>query len=195
MNGAYLEVVGRPGDRRIPLDRDRVTIGKAASNDGALYWDATVSRLHAVIERFASGWCVRDVGSRNGTFVNAERIAGDRVLRPGDEIRLGETRLVFRPPSDESEPVATMAADEPPQLTRRERDVLVALSRPILRRTLLSEPSTVREIAVELQVTESAVKKYLGRLYDRFGLERDDRRRGRLVSEAIRRGAVGTSDA
>jgi DNA-binding NarL/FixJ family response regulator len=48
----------------------------------------------------------------------------------------------------------------------------------------------VREIADALVVTESAVKKMLARLYDKFGLHEGDRRRGRLVAEALARGAV-----
>ena len=50
-------------------------------------------------------------------------------------------------------------ADEPPELTRRERDVLVALCRPALGEGVFTEPATVREIAAELVVTDAAVKQ------------------------------------
>ena len=83
---------------RLDLVADRSTIGKAAENDVALADDATASRLHAVLERFAAGWCVTDLGSSNGTLVNGERIWASRRLRHGDEIRVGQTRLIFRDP-------------------------------------------------------------------------------------------------
>ncbi len=177
------------------LDRDRVTVGKAETNDVALPWDDTVSQLHAVVERYASGWCLRDVGSRNGTFLNGDRIASEHVLRPGDEFRAGETRMVFRLAAAANRPTATVAAQSPPELTRREREVLVELCRPVLMRDLLSEPAPIRRIAAELVISESAVKKHLGRLYDKFGIhETEERRRGRLVADAVRRGAVSRSD-
>jgi pSer/pThr/pTyr-binding forkhead associated (FHA) protein len=63
--------------------------------------DPTASHLHAVLERFAAGWCVTDLGSSNGTWVNGERIRASRRLRHGDEIRIGQARLVFQdPPRD-----------------------------------------------------------------------------------------------
>ena len=55
-----------------------------------------MSRLHAVLERFAAGWCVTDLGSSNGTWVNGERIWSSHRLRHGDEMRIGQTRLMFR---------------------------------------------------------------------------------------------------
>lgn len=192
---AYLEVSSPGGPQIVALDRDRIAVGNAATNDVALPWDGTVSRLHAVVERYPSGWCVRDVGSRNGTYLNGDRIVGDHALRPGDEIRAGETRLVFRLEAGSAEPPMTAAAQSAPIMTRREREVLVALCRPVLERNLLSEPSSIRRIASELVISESAVKKHLQRLYDKFDIhDPDERHRGRLVSDAIRRGAVNVGD-
>jgi pSer/pThr/pTyr-binding forkhead associated (FHA) protein len=56
--------------------------------------DITVSRRHAQIVRTATGYTIVDVGSLNGTYVNAERV--DRAeLHQGDEIQIGKFRLVF----------------------------------------------------------------------------------------------------
>ena len=192
---AYLEVLSPTGPQLVPLESDRVAVGNDEANDVAMPWDATVSQLHAVVERYPSGWCVRDVGSRNGTYLNGDRIVGDHVLRPGDEVRIGETRIVFRVAAASTPRSETAAAQGAPDLTRREREVLVALCRPVLERTLLNEPATIRAIATALVISESAVKKHLGRLYDKFEIhEPDERRRGRLVSDAIRRGAVTLGD-
>jgi class 3 adenylate cyclase len=84
----------------------------------------------------------------------------------------------------------------PPDLTRRERDVLAALCRPALHGNVFEEPASVREIAAALVVTEAAVKQHLLHLYDKFGIaETGERRRIRLAREAIRRRAVVLSDS
>jgi hypothetical protein len=190
----YLEA-WKPGLELVPLEGDRLTLGKDASNDVVLGADATVSRLHAVLERFSSGWCLRDLGSRNGSFVNGERVFGERVLRSGDEVRLGQTRLVYRADATAPDVTATATAEPPPQLTNRERDVLLALCAPLLRGSLFTEPASVRDVATELVVTEAAVRQHLLRLYEKFRVpDGGERRRVQLANEAIVRGAVTVAD-
>jgi hypothetical protein len=81
-----------------------------------------------------------------------------------------------------------------PDLTRRERDTLVALCRPLLAADTFTEPASVREIATELVVTEAAVKQHLSNLYLKFGIAKEPRRRLLLANEAIRAGAISTMD-
>jgi pSer/pThr/pTyr-binding forkhead associated (FHA) protein len=191
---AFLET-WQPGPELVPLTGDRVTVGKDPSNDVTIASDGTVSRLHAVLERFSSGWVIRDLGSRNGTFVNGERIFGERVLRPGDEIRVGTSRVVYRADANEPTVTATEAAKPAPQLTQREREVLLALCAPLLRGSLFTEPASVRDVAAELVVTEAAVRQHLLRLYEKFAVpEGSERRRVQLANEAITRGAVTVAD-
>ena len=83
-----IEVISGVRSWRLQLEAERSTIGKAGENDIAVDDDATASGLHAVLERFAAGWCVTDLGSSNGTWVNGERIWASRRLRHGDEIRI-----------------------------------------------------------------------------------------------------------
>src|SRR3954451_23712203 len=125
---SYVEVWGRSGRELRMLDSERMTVGTQESNDVVVDADG-VSRVDAVFERFGPTWCVRDLGSRNGTFVNGGRIIGERPLHPGDEIILGRLRLVFRGPAGPGKQTAAIA--EPPPLTPRERDVLLALCRPL----------------------------------------------------------------
>jgi len=76
-------------------------------------------------------------------------------------------------------------------LTRRERDVLVALCRPATGTDVFIEPASVREIAGELVVTDAAVKQHLSNLYEKFSIPEDaPRRRVALARAALRRGAV-----
>jgi class 3 adenylate cyclase len=92
---SYLEVWRPAGRERIPLAGRRVTVGAEPSNDLCLDHDRTVSRVHGVFELYANAWGLRDLGSRNGTFVNGKRIS-ECLLRDGDEIRLGTTRIYLR---------------------------------------------------------------------------------------------------
>src|SRR5215212_7275798 len=145
---------------RFSLEADRTTVGKAAENEVGLEDDPTASHLHAVLERFSAGWCVADLGSSNGTWLNGVRIWSTQRLRHGDEIRVGQTRLIFH---DVQPAGAAPTEDEDgaPALTGRERDVLVALCRPLLTRDMFTEPASTRAIADELTVTEAAVKQHL----------------------------------
>jgi predicted component of type VI protein secretion system len=185
-----IEVVSGARSWRFSLEADRTTLGRAAENDVALEDDPIVSHLHAVLERFPAGWCVTDLGSSNGTWVNGERIWSAHRLGHGDEVRIGQTRLIFRDPFGAGGSV-TEAGDAPPTLTARERDVLVALCRPLLDRDMFTEPASTRAIAEGLVITQAAVKQHLANLYAKFGVGGDQsNRRSRLANEALRRGAV-----
>jgi hypothetical protein len=70
------------------------TIGR--NLDGALVVLASsVSREHAELKQTASGWMVRDLGSRNGTFVNGVRIEGETEIAPRTVLKLGDVALWF----------------------------------------------------------------------------------------------------
>lgn len=58
--------------------------------------DVTVSRRHAELERTGDGGViVRDVGSLNGTYLNGDRIDGERPISTGDELQVGKFKLVY----------------------------------------------------------------------------------------------------
>jgi DNA-binding winged helix-turn-helix (wHTH) protein len=69
--------------------------------------DDRVSRRHARIRVGAAGATIEDLGSRNGTFLRGERIGTETPLADGDEIRIGQDRLVVRLVSGE---VSTMTS-------------------------------------------------------------------------------------
>lgn len=189
-----LEVYRPEGRELVVLGDARVTLGKDKSNAVVIPGDRQVSRTHAVFEPYPTGWSIKDLGARNGTFVNGERIWGERLLRHGDEIRVGRTRLVFRSDAP-TRATMTEGSEPPPELTRREREVLEALCAPIASSDVFTEPASIKDIAEKLFVTEAAVKQHLVRLYDKFGIHEDqERRRVKLANEAIRRGAVAIGD-
>jgi tetratricopeptide (TPR) repeat protein len=83
------------------------------------------------------------------------------------------------------------AATSMPELTRRERDVLAALCRPLASDRPVAMPASIRAIAAELVVTEAAIKQHLLNLYDKFELpEGTESRRITLAREAVLRGFV-----
>jgi pSer/pThr/pTyr-binding forkhead associated (FHA) protein len=187
----FLEVWRQAGADLVQLDGDRLTVGRADGNDIVLADDGQVSRVHAVFERLAGAWSVRDVSSRNGTFVNGNRVSGEARVSPGDEVRIGRTRIVVRGDRSQDSADVTEAQAPPPQLTPRERDVLIALFRPMTGAEMFTEPASTRQIAQELWVSEAAVKQHLLRLYEKFGVGGEgERRRTRLANEALRRGAI-----
>lgn len=191
---SHLEVWKPSGRELVPLSGQRVTLGKASTNTVALEHDDTVSRMHAVFENLENAWSIRDLGSRNGTYLNGERITAERVLRSGDEVRVGRSRLLFwevkgSGPLDE-ETVSAEPSELPPRLTPREFDVLKVLCRPLVSDNPFPAPVSVKQMAGELFVSEAAIKQHLLNLYDKFAITADGDRRVRLANEALRRGAV-----
>src|SRR5687768_8749989 len=75
------------------------SLGRHPSNSIQLL-DRVVSKEHCRIEARGERFVLRDLGSLNGTYVNGQRVAGERLLSNGDEVTLGNTRLVFQDPTE-----------------------------------------------------------------------------------------------
>jgi hypothetical protein len=86
--------------RRFPLDRAEIRIGRHSASSGispeidlsVAPADPGISRLHAVLLRAADGsWTIVDPGSANGTLLNGTELAPGQVVpvREGDRIHLG----------------------------------------------------------------------------------------------------------
>ena len=193
---SHLEIWKPSGRQLVSLGGERVTVGKSSTNVVSLNHDSTVSRVHAVLENFGFAWSIRDLGSRNGTYLNGEKISAERVLRSGDELRIGKSRLIFWEVKEADEitagdaTVSVAPTQPPPRLTRRELEVLVVLCRPLVSDDPFPEAVSVRRMAQDLFVTEAAIKQHLQNLYDKFAIPPEGERRVRLANEAIRRGAV-----
>jgi FHA domain/Domain of unknown function (DUF4388) len=77
-----------------PLLEEVSTIGRLAANDIPLT-DGSVSSRHARITRTHEGFVIEDLASRNGTYVNSEKLSDRRLLADGDLVRLGKVLLTF----------------------------------------------------------------------------------------------------
>ncbi len=192
---ACLDVRTVSGVRLVVLDQDRITVGREPHNHVPLSGDTKASRMHASFERYGTGWCLHDLGSRNGTFVNGQRIWRERVLHEGDEIRIGDARILFHTGTGSGSPALTEAGAGILRLTPREYDVLAALCSPILAGDMFTGPASTRDIAQTLVVTQAAVKQHLSNLYDKFGVDgAAEQRRTRLANEAMSRGVLTLPD-
>ncbi len=96
----YLEVVTRQGNRRVKLEQDTLTIGRHPDNALVLP-DELASRHHCVIEPCSDGFRVRDLGSSNGTRLNASPVQIE-MLDNGDVVRIGAVQLRFIDPEQQS---------------------------------------------------------------------------------------------
>lgn len=87
---------------RVPLFPLPFRIGRSTDAELVL-GSPRVSKLHAEIDANGRGYVVRDLGSRNGTFINGERVEGERALSLGDVLHVAhrEMRLVLAETDDE----------------------------------------------------------------------------------------------
>jgi phosphoserine phosphatase RsbU/P len=81
--------------RVVPLDKDRITLGRAGGTELCYPEDTGLSRQHLAIERDGDGWALRDLGSKNGTILNGARITARMLLKSGDRIIAGHLVLVY----------------------------------------------------------------------------------------------------
>ncbi|MBO9512915.1 MAG: FHA domain-containing protein [Variovorax sp.] len=79
--------------RQVNLGAPITTIGRSHSNNVCLDSDR-VSRYHAVIQWTGQRYLITDMGSRNGTYVNQERVRAQE-LNNGDTILIGDCQLRF----------------------------------------------------------------------------------------------------
>jgi DNA-binding winged helix-turn-helix (wHTH) protein len=83
------------GDRVLSLTTGANLVGR--DRGAAVCLDAaSVSRHHARIQVEGPRATLEDLGSRNGTRLNGERVCGTRELQDGDAVRLGDVQLLYR---------------------------------------------------------------------------------------------------
>jgi pSer/pThr/pTyr-binding forkhead associated (FHA) protein len=176
----------------------RVSVGRSPAADIPLEWDSDASRVHAELERVVDVWAVVDDGlSRNGTFVNGERVHGRRRLADRDQLRCGRTLLLYRAPLDATRnDTAAAIESSAPRLSEAQRRVLVALARPFGDGGAYATAASNPQIAEELSLSVHAVKTHLRALFQKFGVEDlpQNQKRARLVALALESGQVSERD-
>ena len=79
--------------RELELERTN-SLGRHPDQDIQVM-DPLVSKEHLIVEQLAGEWYLRDLDSRNGTWVNGERVKGRVRIQNNDRIKVGTTHLVF----------------------------------------------------------------------------------------------------
>jgi sigma-54 dependent transcriptional regulator, acetoin dehydrogenase operon transcriptional activator AcoR len=94
--------------RSVPLGR-QLRLGRGAGEVDLQIDDPKLSRVHALVSRAGLVFEIRDLGSRNGTFINGERVER-HSLTAGDVVRVGDTLFEIgpegpRPPAEPGDPL------------------------------------------------------------------------------------------
>ena len=191
---------GSGAQRFFPLaGRTSATVGRSSACDLQLPWDERVSRVHAALEVVGSDWTLVDDGlSRNGTFLNGERLGGRRRLRDDDTFVLGGTSFRFRDTTRPTtqltkvgEQLVTVASLSPTQ-----RQIATALCRPYKHDDPYATPASNQQIADELFLSVDAVKTHLRTMFQKFQIEDlpQNQKRVKLVERVLGLGLVSRRD-
>jgi transcriptional regulator with GAF, ATPase, and Fis domain len=155
--GARLEAVSGPLKGKVfSLAAGELSIGRDPSNEISLL-DSLVSRRHCIIRKEAEAFRLQDLESRNNTFVSGVPIR-ERVLVPGDQIRVGNSVLVFQGPGGESSTDASFQLDATPApgaatvILRKEDALYLQPRRPEF---LPATARTVRDLNVLLDFSRT----------------------------------------
>jgi pSer/pThr/pTyr-binding forkhead associated (FHA) protein len=186
--------------RFVPLEgQSSLTVGRGSGCTVRLAWDERVSRVHAGLDRVGDDWTLVDDGlSRNGTFLNGERLNGRRRLRDGDTFVIGSTSFSFRDTASGSaeltkvgEQLVTVASLSPTQ-----RQIVTALCRPYKHDEPYATPASNQQIADELFLSVDAVKTHLRTLFQKFQIEDlpQNQKRVKLVERVLGLGLVSRRD-
>jgi transcriptional regulator with GAF, ATPase, and Fis domain len=150
MGPRFVIVDGAAAGQVFGLEGGRKTVGRGPGNDIDIV-DMQISKRHCLVKSEGEEFSIVDLGSRNGIFVNDTRISEVAVLKDGDEVRLGGTRLMF------------CTEDSAPQVPSESRTILqnvelVPSESAYLKTTLSPEaankPRVARDLNVLLRLSE-----------------------------------------
>jgi len=88
----------------------QTTVGRHEKCDLCLV-DSMVSRNHCLILSEGKRFVVKDLDSRNGTWINGRRIKNRRHVRSGDVVQVGPFRIIFQPETPSQLPLQTQTLD------------------------------------------------------------------------------------
>lgn len=98
MNYPYLESLGAQKGERIMINKDRFIIGRLGSMVDYVIQESTVGKLHAQITGDGGSYFLKDLNSKNGTYINDTRIISNKEceIKNNDKIRFSSFEYIFR---------------------------------------------------------------------------------------------------
>ncbi|MDQ4145670.1 MAG: FHA domain-containing protein [Actinomycetota bacterium] len=158
VEGKTLGRISWPGDE-IELTGVALKIGRRPQETQITLDDPAVSWLHAEVTLHSGGLYLRDLGSRNGTFVNGELVSIPTALRSGDVIRVGNTDLAFETVEDSTRSFRSQERADERELG------LIGASPPVLGVPFALEPeTTIGRDQATIVLREPAVSRRHARL-------------------------------
>jgi diguanylate cyclase (GGDEF)-like protein len=146
--------------REYSLKTGKSSIGRKPDNDIVIA-DESASRQHAEIHCHADLVVVVDLASRNGTFVNRERLTQPRVLRPDDQIRIGQYvgSIAFHDDATAPDLVTALSSTQP--LTR---DLLLESvdQHAVMLYEVSSRLNTILDLSTALQEVSRLMRVSMG---------------------------------
>jgi DNA-binding CsgD family transcriptional regulator len=196
--GAFLVARDAGGLLKLfPLDPgvERIAIGRHPAAGVPITWDNEVSSLHAELDCLGGEWTLSDDGlSRNGTYVNEQRLHGRRRLRDEDRVRVGQTVLAVSLGSALTVEHTAIGTNDAAKydLSPAQRRVLVELCRPCRASGSFAAPASNQQIADALFLSVETVKMHLRALFAKFDLDGvpQNQKRARLAEAALNYGVI-----
>lgn len=92
--GAYLKLIDDEAKDKIYPIRESLSVGRDRYSDIRLDYNF-ISKNHFIIEEDTGEYYLRDLGSKNGTYVNGTKIDDEVILEDGDVIEVNDIKFVF----------------------------------------------------------------------------------------------------
>jgi pilus assembly protein CpaF len=150
-------------ERKLPVTPTPFKIGKKAGVNHLVLDHQSISREHCVITQKGGAWTVQDLGSRNGTFLNAQWLSAPQPLEDKGVLRVGPFTLMFI----EDDPTVPREVGQPEDPARRRTPVALKkrlheelLATLDLKHSDLSEKSHEEVRAKATAAARAAVKKF-----------------------------------
>src|SRR5579872_322546 len=125
--------------KTVPLEGDRLSVGRSSAAEISFPEDAGLSRQHFAFEPEGDDWTVQDLGSKNGTFVNNIPLKARLVLRPGDRVTAGHITVVYAPESTGAGPGVVIFEGEDDSTSPTASTVVTSLEGALSNQTLALE--------------------------------------------------------
>jgi pSer/pThr/pTyr-binding forkhead associated (FHA) protein len=111
------------------LNVDRTTIGRVEDNMFPIA-EASVSSHHCEVLLRGSDVVIKDLNSTNGTFINDEQIT-ERVLKPGQTLRLGQVELKLDAGTAASAPASASTTAPAPTPVKKQAEATMVIPRGV----------------------------------------------------------------